>query len=74
MATKLAPGQVSDLDPYKFMAVIGKRVILLGSKTGRRLLTCQYGCGSGPGLSPGEFRQLSPIPRPPSTADRFRDS
>jgi len=28
-------------------------------KTGRRLLTCQYGYCSGPGLSPGEFRQLS---------------
>jgi hypothetical protein len=26
MATKLAPEEISDLDPYKFMAVIGKRI------------------------------------------------
>ena len=32
MATKLAPGQVSDLDPYMFMAVIGKRVIHPGGR------------------------------------------
>ena len=33
MATKLAPGQISDLDPYKFMAVIGERVIHPGGRT-----------------------------------------
>jgi hypothetical protein len=27
MTTKLASLEISDLDPYKFMAVIGKRVI-----------------------------------------------
>jgi hypothetical protein len=27
MATKLASREISDLDPYEFMAVIGKRVI-----------------------------------------------
>lgn len=32
MATKLAPGQISDLDPHKFMAVIGKRVIRPGGR------------------------------------------
>jgi putative transposase len=29
-------------------------------------VTCQYGCGSGPGLSSGEFRPLSPIPARPA--------
>jgi SAM-dependent methyltransferase len=32
MATKLAPGQIGDLDPYKFMAVIGKQVIHPGGR------------------------------------------
>jgi len=32
MATKLAPREISDLDPYKFMAVIGKRVIHPGGR------------------------------------------
>ena len=31
MATKLAPGEISDLDPCKFMAVIGKQVIQPGT-------------------------------------------
>jgi SAM-dependent methyltransferase len=38
MATKLAPGQVSDLDPYKFMAVIGKRVIHPGGRASTEAL------------------------------------
>jgi SAM-dependent methyltransferase len=32
MATRLASNQISDLDPYKFMAVIGKRVIHPGGR------------------------------------------
>jgi SAM-dependent methyltransferase len=32
MATRLAPRDISDLDPYKFMAVIGKRVIHPGGR------------------------------------------
>jgi hypothetical protein len=32
MATRLAPGEIGDLDPYKFMAVIGKRVIHPGGR------------------------------------------
>ena len=32
MATRLAPQEISDLDPYKFMAVIGKRVIHPGGR------------------------------------------
>jgi len=32
MATKLASREISDLDPYKFMAVIGKRVIHPGGR------------------------------------------
>ena len=38
MATKLAPGQISDLDPYKFMAVIGKRVIHPGGRASTEAL------------------------------------
>jgi SAM-dependent methyltransferase len=38
MATRLAPGQVSDLDPYKFMAVIGKRVIHPGGRASTEAL------------------------------------
>jgi len=38
MATKLAPGQISDLDPYKFMAVIGKRVIHPGGRASTQAL------------------------------------
>jgi hypothetical protein len=30
--TKLAPDEVATLDPYKFMAVIGKRVIHPGGR------------------------------------------
>jgi SAM-dependent methyltransferase len=41
MATKLAPGQVSDLDPYKFMAVIGKRVIHPGGRASTEALLRQ---------------------------------
>ena len=53
MATKLAPGQISDLDPYKFMAVIGKRVIHLGGRRqprrcwARRRLPGRPGAGCG---------------------------
>ena len=32
MATKLAPVDIAGLDPYKFMAVIGKRVIHPGGR------------------------------------------
>lgn len=38
MATKLAPGEISDLDPYKFMAVIGKRVIHPGGRASTEAL------------------------------------
>jgi SAM-dependent methyltransferase len=38
MATKLAPGQIGDLDPYKFMAVIGKRVIHPGGRASTEAL------------------------------------
>ena len=38
MATKLAPGQISYLDPYKFMAVIGKRVIHPGGRASTEAL------------------------------------
>ncbi len=41
MATKLAPGQISDLDPYKFMAVIGKRVIHPGGRASTEALLRQ---------------------------------
>jgi SAM-dependent methyltransferase len=43
MATKLAPGEITDLDPYKFMAVIGKRVIHPGGRasTGTLLARAQ---------------------------------
>src|SRR5205823_4418363 len=32
MATKLAAGEIAKLDPYKFMAVVGKRVIHPGGR------------------------------------------
>lgn len=38
MATKLAPRGISDLDPYKFMAVIGKRVIHPGGRASTGVL------------------------------------
>jgi len=38
MATKLAPEEISDLDPYKFMAVIGKRVIHPGGRASTEAL------------------------------------
>ena len=38
MATKLAPGEIGDLDPYKFMAVIGKRVIHPGGRASTEAL------------------------------------
>ena len=38
MATRLAPGEISDLDPYKFMAVIGKRVIHPGGRASTEAL------------------------------------
>jgi hypothetical protein len=43
MTTKLAPGEISDLDPYKFMAVMGEQVIHLGGRasTGALLARAQ---------------------------------
>jgi hypothetical protein len=41
MATKLAPGEISDLDPCKFMAVMGKRVIHPGGQASTQALLCQ---------------------------------
>ena len=38
MATKLAPPEIGDLDPYKFMAVIGKRVIHPGGRASTEAL------------------------------------
>jgi SAM-dependent methyltransferase len=38
MATRLAPQEISDLDPYKFMAVIGKRVIHPGGRSSTQAL------------------------------------
>jgi SAM-dependent methyltransferase len=38
MATKIAQGQISDLDPYTFMAVIGKRVIHPGGRASTQAL------------------------------------
>ena len=38
MATRLAPREISDLDPYKFMAVIGKRVIHPGGRASTQAL------------------------------------
>jgi len=38
MATKLASQEISDLDPYKFMAVIGKRVIHSGGRASTKAL------------------------------------
>jgi hypothetical protein len=38
MATKLAPREISDLDPCKFMAVIGKRVIHPGGRASTEAL------------------------------------
>jgi len=38
MATRLAPEEISDLDPYKFVAVIGKRVIHPGGRASTEAL------------------------------------
>lgn len=38
MATKLSPHEISDLDPYKFMAVIGKRVTHPGGRASTEAL------------------------------------
>jgi SAM-dependent methyltransferase len=38
MATKLAAGEINDLDPYKFMAVIDKRVIHPGGRASTQTL------------------------------------
>jgi ubiquinone/menaquinone biosynthesis C-methylase UbiE len=38
MATRLAPRAISDLDPYKFMAAIGKRVIHPGGRASTEAL------------------------------------
>jgi hypothetical protein len=44
MATKLAPGEISDLDPHKFMAVIGKRVTHSASPEHMAMPVCAYSC------------------------------
>ena len=38
MTTNLAPGGISDLGPYKLMAVIGKQVIHLGGRASTAVL------------------------------------
>ena len=38
MATRLAPQEISGLDPYEFMAVIGKRVIHPGGRASTQAL------------------------------------
>ena len=38
MATRLTASQISDLDPYKFMAAIGKRVIHPGGQASTQAL------------------------------------
>jgi hypothetical protein len=38
MATKLAPGEISDLEPHQLRAVIGRRAIHPGSRTSTRAL------------------------------------
>jgi SAM-dependent methyltransferase len=38
MATRIAPGQISNLDPHTFMAVIGKRVIHPGGRASTQAL------------------------------------
>ena len=38
MATRLASQEIGDLDPYKFMAVIGKRVIHPGGRASTEAL------------------------------------
>ena len=38
MATRLASQEISDLDPYKFMGVIGKRVIHPGGRASTKAL------------------------------------
>src|SRR5213592_3905604 len=58
MATRLAAQEISDLDPYKFMAVIGKRVIHPGGRASTQALlrraqiteqarVLDVGCGVG---------------------------
>src|SRR5689334_23076864 len=58
MATKLAPEEIAGLDPYKFMAVIGKRVIHPGGRASTEALlrraditadtrVLDVGCGVG---------------------------
>ena len=41
MPVKLAAGEISGLDPYKFMAVIGKRVIHPGGRPSTQALPRQ---------------------------------
>ncbi|HEX9529566.1 MAG TPA: class I SAM-dependent methyltransferase, partial [Acidimicrobiales bacterium] len=43
MATKLAAAEIGELDPYKFMAVIGKRVIHPGGRASTRALLDRAG-------------------------------
>src|SRR5437764_13907024 len=43
MATRLAPREIAGLDPYKFMAVIGKRVIHPGGRASTEALLDKAG-------------------------------
>ena len=46
MTTKLAPAEIAELDPYKFMATIDKRVIHPGGRTSTDALLTQAGIGA----------------------------
>lgn len=79
MATGLAPGEISDLDPYKFMAVTGKQVIHLGGRASTEALLARaqitasdrvldVGCGGArlhpqDGLAHAAHGQGRPLPR-----------
>ena len=68
MATRIAPGQISDLDPHAFMAVIGKRVIHPGGRASTQALpraqitapdrVLDVGCGVA--MARGSPRRTSP--------------
>lgn len=45
MTTKLAPAEIAELDPYKFMATIGKRVIHPGGRTSTDALLARAAIG-----------------------------
>lgn len=46
MVTRLAAEEIADLDPYKFMATIGKRVIHPGGRTSTDALLARAGIGA----------------------------